>query len=80
MLFKDNNHSIFGKNGANDSLLVVLFPFNLRPKLCLCSPLGAFGKLHGNSLPVDGQCRLESLQDLQELRRLLLTKHTQVYD
>lgn len=57
------------------TLFFTVVSFNFCLKLCVCLPLGAFGKLHRNSLAVDRQSGLESLQDLEQLRRLLLTKH-----
>lgn len=45
--------------------------------VCACLPFGAFGKLHHNSFPVNRERWLESLQDLEQLRCLLLIKHTE---
>lgn len=47
-------------------------------QISVCSPFGAFGKLHHNSLPINRESWLESLQDLKQLRCLLLTKHTEM--
>lgn len=41
-------------------------------------PFGAFRKLNHNGLPVNRESWLESLQDLKQLRCLLLTEHTEI--
>lgn len=52
--------------------------FFVCPDFGVCLPFGAFGKLHHNSLPINRESWLESLQDLEQLRCLLLTKHIKI--
>lgn len=72
---QNTTNTLFLGHLSQQHFFFTVVSFNLCLKLCVCLPLGAFGKLHRNSLAVDRQSGLESLQDLEQLRRLLLTKH-----